>query len=309
MLLVLQFFITGALFQLINASGFCNIEKKPLSVVEGKWSLPNTPFVYVGRPDRQKAAASSATRGFILENHGDEIVQLSSSNTYSHGKLTATLEEYITTSVDSNAHLANETYYLFGSNYDGIWQTLTELYNNVPCKFCDTAGAKTLGLGGENSGVAFHLHGPGFSEPILGAKRWFLFSPEVTHIVNKFNPNLTMSMWVDTLYNDIQAQGIAVQDYEVDTSGQNVPLSTLSTDAPSSLENSGGGFSSSPTSSLHPLPSLNTQELQLLKQHLFECTLFPGDVLYFPAMWMHGTLNVESYNVFMSLFLDPQLIK
>ena len=34
-----------------------------------------------------------------------------------------------------------------------------------------------LVLGGYLSGVAFHFHGPGFSEVIHGSKQWFLFPP------------------------------------------------------------------------------------------------------------------------------------
>ena len=41
---------------------------------------------------------------------------------------------------------------------------------------------------------------------------------------------------------------------------------------------------------------------------LLECVTGPGEMLYFPSSWMHATLNVDEYNVFMSLFLDFQLI-
>ena len=33
-----------------------------------------------------------------------------------------------------------------------------------------------------------------------------------------------------------------------------------------------------------------------------ECTLGPGDMIYFPDNWHHATLNMESYNVFVSTF-------
>jgi len=68
---------------------------------------------------------------------------------------------------------------------------------------------------------------------------------------------------------------------------------------------------STSTSSLlvPPTPGvLSASELSALRAHLYECTLTPGDILYFPAMWMHATLNVDAYNVFMSVFIDPQLI-
>ena len=55
--------------------------------------------------------------------------------------------------------------------------------------------------------------------------------------------------------------------------------------------------------------SLTTDHLHSLAHHLYECELNPNEVLYFPSLWMHATLNMEEYNVFMSVFIDTQLIK
>jgi len=55
--------------------------------------------------------------------------------------------------------------------------------------------------------------------------------------------------------------------------------------------------------------TLTTDHLYLLAQHLYECELNVNEVLYFPSMWMHATLNMDEYNVFMSVFIDTQLIK
>ena len=41
---------------------------------------------------------------------------------------------------------------------------------------------------------------------------------------------------------------------------------------------------------------------------IFDCTIRPGEVLYFPDRWIHATLNGQDYNFFVSLFIDPQLI-
>lgn len=38
--------------------------------------------------------------------------------------------------------------------------------------------AVALGIGGQFSGVSFHTHGPGYSESIIGAKRWYLYPPD-----------------------------------------------------------------------------------------------------------------------------------
>jgi hypothetical protein len=44
-------------------------------------------------------------------------------------------------------------------------------------------------------------------------------------------------------------------------------------------------------------PTINAQEAGL-----YECTIGPGDVLYFPAAWYHSTLNIGDYSVFVSTF-------
>ncbi|XP_071545188.1 jmjC domain-containing protein 8-like isoform X2 [Panulirus ornatus] len=37
---------------------------------------------------------------------------------------------------------------------------------------------------------------------------------------------------------------------------------------------------------------------------LYECTLLPGEIIYFPDMWWHATLNIDT-SVFISTFLSP----
>ncbi|KAK8747925.1 hypothetical protein OTU49_016232 [Cherax quadricarinatus] len=38
--------------------------------------------------------------------------------------------------------------------------------------------------------------------------------------------------------------------------------------------------------------------------NLYECTLQPGEIVYFPDKWWHATLNIDS-SVFISTFLSP----
>nr|XP_045599899.1 jmjC domain-containing protein 8-like isoform X2 [Procambarus clarkii] len=38
--------------------------------------------------------------------------------------------------------------------------------------------------------------------------------------------------------------------------------------------------------------------------NLYECTLLPGEIIYFPDKWWHATLNIDS-SVFISTFLSP----
>lgn len=42
---------------------------------------------------------------------------------------------------------ANESLYLFGGNYDGIWTKMSKAYSSPPCKYCDKAGVETFGIG------------------------------------------------------------------------------------------------------------------------------------------------------------------
>ena len=275
----------------------CTIPKLQLSELSRNKTLPKYPFIFVDTKERQRSLAAQASREFLIENYGESSVTLSSSNTYSHGKLVSTLEGYIKTSVDTSSRFANETFYLFGNNYDGIWSELADLYINPPCYGCDVAGMKTLGIGGEASGVSFHFHGPGFSESIIGSKRWFLFPPSVSSVVSQFSPNMTVAQWVDLIYPSIMAL----------KHNNTAPIET-STAAPN-LANPSAAQDIYGTFEIPADSSFNTTSLTLLAQTIQECTIHPGEILYFPPMWMHATLNGDAYNVFMSLFIDPQLIK
>lgn len=38
------------------------------------------------------------------------------------------------------------------------------------------------------------------------------------------------------------------------------------------------------------------------KDRPYECTLFPGEMIYFPDKWHHATINLDAYTVFVSTF-------
>ena len=44
-------------------------------------------------------------------------------------------------------------------------------------------------------------------------------------------------------------------------------------------------------------------------ESFYECVLEPGDMLYFPNSWQHATLNLDKFNLFVSVFLDLQLMR
>lgn len=231
----------------------CNIERIRLSAKSTQKNLldlPKVPKIYVFDEHRQASLTYLSQRDFLLSAYGKTTVKLTSSNSFSQGEVQMSLQDYIVKNVDVDAssNLANESMYLFGNNYDGIFSKLSQEYVVPPCKYCVTAGANSVGMGGKNSGVSYHYHGPGFSEVILGSKQWFLFPPHVRPVPG-YDPNMTVKSWSDEIY-----------------------------------------------------PSLPPDS------QLSECTIYPGEALYFPSDWMHATLNLDSYNVFVSVFLDPQLM-
>ena len=51
-----------------------------------------------------------------------------------------TLEGYLDYLSRPKDQLANETFYLFGNNYDGIWKTMSDAYVLPRGKNCENAG-------------------------------------------------------------------------------------------------------------------------------------------------------------------------
>ena len=68
-------------------------------------------------------------------------------------------------------NIANETWYLFG---DTDFTDLTNQYKIIDLAL-DYDPILAFGLASNNSGVPFHMHGPGYSQVLVGLKRWFLF--------------------------------------------------------------------------------------------------------------------------------------
>eukprot|EP01041_Mallomonas_annulata_P001464 gene1464-2815_t len=213
--------------------------------------LPDEPLIFTGSADRNLAVMTLSSKENLIAQYGSKNVTLSSSNTYSYNQKKMPLADYISTFSQSCIGNSNETYYLFGNNHGDIWDEISDKYVLPPCSYCKTAGAVTIGLGGPHSGVSFHFHGPGFSEVLIGKKRWFLFPPDINSLDISIQPNMSLSQWVTDVYPN--------------------------------------------------LPSATTNSI-------YECVIEAGDILYFPDKWMHGTLNLDDYNFFISLFIDPQLI-
>jgi Cupin-like domain len=317
---------------------------------------------------------------------------------------------------------SNESYYLFGSNYGGIWDEMRDIYNLPPCVECKQCGAVTIGIGGRQTGVSFHLHGPGFSEVIEGRKRWFLFPPVSTSYstsyststsskgsnrkdgekgkkgregeegrrrVSKdgekdtkskengvergvergrergrgaglkdiegrqFDPNMTVHQWVLTeypnyvplapqyalnSYNDVIADLPIDQDVfwkrgrereeeeegegekkgeggegegERKGEGEGERKGERGGEIKGEREEERRGQETD--SKARREAGRNTKSTGGrdvgYRDGLQECVLLKGDMLFFPSGWFHATLNLDTYNVFVSLFLDLQLKK
>ena len=139
-LLILNPFILSSL---IVDYGECNIEKVPLSSMRSAgFTFSNTPLIYIDDIRDVKSINElkmKSSRSYLLEHHPATTVKLTSSNTYSHGDISMTLESYINESVDNSIESlsANETLYLFGNNYEGIFKELSNLYDVPPCDYCE----------------------------------------------------------------------------------------------------------------------------------------------------------------------------
>lgn len=51
----------------------------------------------------------------------------------------------------------------------------------------------------------------------------------------------------------------------------------------------------------------NYQAFEKLQDKPLECTLHPGDLIYFPDMWWHATVNIDDYTAFVSTFTQEHI--
>lgn len=71
---------------------------------------------------------------------------------------------------------------------------------HVPTTHTQMEPTFAFGIGPHLSGVPFHMHGPGFSEVVTGAKRWFLFHLNATKAERVFDPAKTSLKWLHETY-------------------------------------------------------------------------------------------------------------
>lgn len=147
------------------------------------------PFVLLRPLERTAHVRHLASIDTLRDTFGDTPVVLSSSNSFSHGKLPTTLRAYLDTvsriytgnddrseALNSSAAAmlpATETFYLFG---DSPLTAITGPYPQ-PLDAPHDDGLVVWGAGRDGSGVAFHTHGAAWGEVLIGAKRWYLAAP------------------------------------------------------------------------------------------------------------------------------------
>ena len=152
------------------------------------------PVVLTGMRDRNAHFRRLCARDALLARWGDRRIVLSTANTHSYEKHVKTLREYAET------HMAPQridvsgdaTLYWFGDNNHTEWAAHFDEYVRPPFIPRSADVALSFGVGGPHSGVPLHIHGPGFSETVVGRKRWWLSPPRPKPT---FDPNATALEW------------------------------------------------------------------------------------------------------------------
>jgi len=211
---------------------------------------------------------AETTREALTGAYGDVEVVLASSNSFSAGRLDATLREYVEDHMRAQTldSLANQSWYLFGDTRGPAWEALQSKYR-PPLDGAADDPAVSLGVGGRRSGVSFHTHGPAYAETVHGAKRWFLAPPDSRPA---FHPDRSSLSWVAGEYVTALRGGCG-----------------------------GGARADGPG---WPARCWAAAGNATVAAGVVECTVAEGEALYIPPGWWHATLNLEAWNVFVSTF-------
>uniref|UniRef100_A0A8C5ZXH1 Jumonji domain containing 8 n=1 Tax=Marmota marmota marmota TaxID=9994 RepID=A0A8C5ZXH1_MARMA len=151
----------------------------------GGWYAFLRPVILQGLTDNSRFRAL-CSRERLLASFGDNVVRLSTANTYSYRKVDLPFQEYVEQLLHPQdpASLGNDTLYFFGDNNFTEWASLFRHYSPPPF------GILALGLG-----TCW------LQDPIVTScscqQRWFLYPPEKAP---EFHPNKTTLAWLQDTY-------------------------------------------------------------------------------------------------------------
>jgi len=174
----------------VDASQFASLE----AFHDAHRARGGVPVVVTGLAPRNDAFRAMNAKEALLRRWGDETIVLSTANTHSYRKVAKTLREYFDDHlrVQDLAVPGDETLYWFGDNDHERWAEHFAAYSPPPLIPRSADVAYSFGVGGPLSGVPLHVHGPGFSETLIGRKRWWLAPPRPKPA---FDPNATALEW------------------------------------------------------------------------------------------------------------------
>jgi hypothetical protein len=174
----------------VDASQFASLE----AFHDAHRARGGAPVVVTGLAPRNDAFRAMNAKEALLRRWGDETIVLSTANTHSYRKVAKTLREYFDDHlrVQDLAVPGDETLYWFGDNDHERWAEHFAAYSPPPLIPRSADVAYSFGIGGPLSGVPLHVHGPGFSETLIGRKRWWLAPPRPKPA---FDPNATALEW------------------------------------------------------------------------------------------------------------------
>ena len=167
-----------------------------------------SPVIFSSSSYQNSTFKARVTRDSLLFSFADAPIVLASSNSNSYDKRNSRFVDYVLSTVDvpiAPNTSALDIWYMFGDTPmmgDSRWANLMSSYE-MPMDANEDDGLPTFGIGGLNSGVAFHTHGAAFGETIIGKKKWFLSPPARRPNFNSNNSQLDWSLLMQDKNQDV----------------------------------------------------------------------------------------------------------